>query len=177
MIVPLGNAVSATGDPHMQNMFGQRFDLKQPGSHTLIQIPRNASVSNALLRVQAIAEQHGAACSDMYFKTINITGWWVNERQYGGYAYASDAPDEIAGWQSFGKVDIKISWGHTKAAVTYLNFFVRHLKNTGYDIGGLLGMDDYRLAAKASITCEDVVQLHSTSGNLARDMSMAAAYM
>lgn len=161
----------------MQNMFGQRFDLKQPGAHTLIQIPRNASVANALLRVQARAEHDGAACADMYFKAINITGGWVNERQNGGYAYASDAPEEIAGWQSFGKVDIKISWGHTKADVTYLNFFVRHLKNTGYDIGGLLGMDDYRLAAKPSVACEDVVQLHSTLDNLARDMSMAAADM
>merc|ERR1712007_364939 len=60
-------AVAAVGDPHMQNILGQRFDLAQPGEHTLLQIPRGASASDALLRVTADAKHEGGACSDMYF--------------------------------------------------------------------------------------------------------------
>merc|ERR1719253_236873 len=34
------SAAQAKGDPHLQNMHGQRFDLLQTGSHTLVLIPR-----------------------------------------------------------------------------------------------------------------------------------------
>jgi len=159
----------------MQNMLGQRFDIKQPGKHTLIQIPRYASVTNTLLRVQALAAQDGGECSEMYFKTINITGEWADEDQNGGYTYAADVPGKSHGWQSVGRVHIKVAWGRTSAGTTYLNFFVRHLKGSGHDVGGILGMDDYRLAAKASVACEEIVMLHAGLLDHAREMSMAAA--
>jgi len=108
------NAVAATGDPHMQNIFGQRFDLMQPGKHTLLQIPRAASDSDALLRVMADAEHEGGACADMYFKALNITGEWVSAHQKDGYMYTADAPQ---------------SW-HTANVVKYgvpLNFSLLYL--------------------------------------------------
>jgi hypothetical protein len=48
----------ATGDPHLQNVHGERFDLMKPGKHLLIQIPRKSS-ENTLLRVDADAQSLG----------------------------------------------------------------------------------------------------------------------
>merc|ERR1719487_1026361 len=152
-------AVSATGDPHMQNILGQRFDLMQPGKHTLLQIPRVASDSDTLLRVMADAEHEGGACADMYFKALNITGEWVSAHQKDGYMYTADAPQTVASWRTFGKVEVKVAWGRTLEGVEYLNFLVRHLKRVGHDIGGLLGMDDYRQAAKPTALCDSIEQL------------------
>jgi len=156
-------AVSAVGDPHMQNILGQRFDLAQPGEHTLLQIPRGASASDALLRVTADAEHEGGACSDMYFKVLNITGLWVSAQQKEGYMYTAGAPQPVAGWRTFGKVEVKVAWGRTLGGVEYLNFMVRHLTRVGQDVGGLLGMDDYTQAAKRDPACAStsIVQLHS----------------
>ncbi|CAK0880679.1 unnamed protein product [Prorocentrum cordatum] len=39
-------AASATGDPHLQNIHGERFDLMRPGNAVLIQIPRGEPVCN-----------------------------------------------------------------------------------------------------------------------------------
>jgi len=66
-----GAGVAATGDPHLQNVLGQRFDLMKPGEHVLINIPRGRQ-KNALLRVQADARQLGGQCADMYFQEVNI---------------------------------------------------------------------------------------------------------
>eukprot|EP00959_Pyramimonas_sp_CCMP1952_P366346 7672770-Pyramimonas_sp.AAC.1 len=58
-----GGAVAATGDSHLQNVLGQRFDLMKPGKHVLINIPRGRH-KNALLRAQADARQMGGQCAD-----------------------------------------------------------------------------------------------------------------
>jgi len=166
----------------MQNILGQRFDLMQEGKHTLLQIPRNAGVANTLLHVQASAEHDGGACADMYFKTLNITGEWADERQKGGFAYISDNPEKVSGWQTFGSIDMKVAWGHTKSGITYLNFYVKHLKRTDHEIGGILGLDDYRPAAKSPAGCADIVMLlgqpslHDTADN-SHEASLATADM
>merc|ERR1719188_1444763 len=78
----------ATGDPHLQNILGQRFDIMNPGRYSLLQIPRGASDSDTLLHVQADVNHEGDACSDMYFKTLNITGEWACAA--GGYTFVAD---------------------------------------------------------------------------------------
>lgn len=42
-----------------------------------------------------------------------------------------------------GPVQLKVSRGHTREGVNYLNFYVRNLGRSGYAIGGLLGEDDH----------------------------------
>merc|ERR1711957_348760 len=69
-----GGGVAATGDPHLQNVHGERFDLMKPGKHALINIPRGDLVENALFRVEAEASRMGGQCADMYFQEINNTG-------------------------------------------------------------------------------------------------------
>ena len=44
---------SGRGDPHLQNIHGERFDLMRPGKFELMHIPRGATVENALLVVEA----------------------------------------------------------------------------------------------------------------------------
>jgi len=62
--------VAATGDPHLQNVHGERFDLMNPGKHVLINIPKGDPVENALFRVVAEASRLGGECADMYWEGL-----------------------------------------------------------------------------------------------------------
>jgi len=151
---------SAAGDPHMQNILGQRFDVVRQGRYALLQIPRGASDSGTLLRVQADAKHEGGACADMYFKALNITGAWAHAT--GGYTYVADAPQTTGNWMAFGKVKVKVAWGHTQTGVNYLNFFVKDLKRVGLEIGGLLGKDDHSIAATSTAKCAGILSLRDS---------------
>jgi len=79
-----GAGASAVGDPHLQNIHGERFDLMKAGKHVLINIPRGMSADNALLRVQADARRLGGHCADMYFQELNVTGSWADAKHLEG---------------------------------------------------------------------------------------------
>jgi hypothetical protein len=141
-VVGLCGAGAAVGDPHLQNVHGERFDLMKPGRHVLINIPRGKRAEDALLRVQAEARRLGGSCADMYFQELNVTGSWAEARQAGGYRYvAGDA--KTRGWLALGQVELKVVHGRTESGIQYLNFFVKHLSRTGFAVGGLLGEDDH----------------------------------
>lgn len=154
----------AYGDPHMQNVLGQRFDLMRSGSHTLVQIPRFAA-ENELFRVQADVQRVGKACADMYIQTLNVTGGWAEAKHQGGLRFGAGAPVDRRGtnWMRFGTsaahVDLKVVHGQTPAGIRYLNFFVRHLSDTGYHVGGLLGEDDHTAAATPDSQCKNLLTL------------------
>lgn len=162
--------VSASGDPHLVNLYGQRFDLMQPGRHTMLLIPRKAVAHNTLLGVVAVAEQHGGACADMYLMSLNITGRWVGRRHHrgGGHheQYFADRPVRSesgrisTGWMKYGGVvQLKVVWGRTPQHVRYLNLLVRDLNRAGHHVGGLLGEDDHSRAAQASADCRRSVDI------------------
>jgi hypothetical protein len=146
--------VAATGDPHLQNVHGERFDLMKAGKHVLVNIPRGEPAETALLRVQADARRLGGSCSDMYFQEVNITGAWAEAKQTGGLRFqAQGAHDESPTWATFGKVEVKVAHGRTNKGTQYLNFYVRHLGRAGFAVGGLLGEDDHKAAATAPEAC------------------------
>merc|ERR1719188_1748096 len=146
--------VAAIGDPHLTNIYGQRFDLMRPGMYVLIHIPREAPVESTLLRVTADARRLGGACADLYFQEMNITGAWVNAQYAGGLHFqAWKVLDEKPSWVKFGKVQIKVAHGHTRQGILYLNFYVKHLDHAGFAVGGLLGEDDHLEAATPSKAC------------------------
>merc|ERR1712085_153781 len=100
-----GGGVAATGDPHLQNVHGERFDLMKPGQHVMLNIPRGMSPENSLLLVQADAVKLGEHCADMYFHHVNITGSWAEAKQVGGYQYvASQQAVKPPEWIAFGPV-------------------------------------------------------------------------
>mmetsp|Transcript_59856 Transcript_59856/g.161324 ORF Transcript_59856/g.161324 Transcript_59856/m.161324 type:complete len:136 (-) Transcript_59856:119-526(-) len=126
----------------------------RPGKHTLIHIPRDERVENALLRVDADAVQLGAQCTDMYFQELNLTGAWVEAKRTGGlYFRAQDMGDADPKWEHFGKLEVKIAHGLTHDGIQYLNFYVKHLGRAGLAVGGLLGEDDHTEVAMPSDEC------------------------
>ncbi|CAK0831668.1 unnamed protein product [Prorocentrum cordatum] len=94
--------ISAVGDPHMTNLYGQRFDVVQPGQHTLIRIPTHSPVGRVLLLVDAEAKHEGSACSDMYFKTVNISGTWTRGKR----------PEDLRFWAFRQGASEDRSWVH-----------------------------------------------------------------
>ncbi|CAK0793480.1 unnamed protein product [Prorocentrum cordatum] len=172
--------IAATGDPHLQNIQGERFDVMKQGRHVLINIPRGMSAENALLRVEAEARRMGGSCSDMYFEALNITGAWAEVKQAGGYTFRSDSIDnETPEWLAFGKVEMKIVHGHTQQGTPYLNFYVKHLGRTGLAVGGLLGEDDHSDAETAPEECWQRISLiaGATLSNHGSTLSDAVALL
>lgn len=154
----------AIGDPHLQNVYGQRFDLMKEGKHTLIAIPRGISAENALLHVQADARRLGGRCADMYFQEINVTGSWAEAKQAGGYHHSvSQNVGETPEWIAFGKVELKVVHGRTKLGLLYLNLYVKHLARTGFSVGGLLGEDDHADASQIPASCHQTMALLSAA--------------
>ena len=138
---------SATGDPHLQNVHGERFDLMLPGGHVLINIPRSGPAENALLHVQAKASRLGGQCGDTYFTEVNVTGSWAFAKQAGGFKYVSQGvPRGIAGWIALGAVELKVVSARTASGIQYLNVYVKHLGRAGFAVGGLLGEDDHGMS-------------------------------
>jgi len=150
---------SAKGDPHLQNVHGQRFDLMKPGKHVLINIPRGQVAENSLLRVQAYARRLGG-CADLYFQELNVTGSWAEFQETGGYHYTvSDPAPKNSEWLAFERIELKVVHAKTKRGLKYLNFFVKHLSRTGFEVGGLLGEDDHTQVTIPSAECTRRVAL------------------
>ena len=148
-------AAHGTGDPHMQNIHGERFDLMQSGKHTLIHIPRGSRDGQTLLHVEAEAQRLGGLCAEMYFTKLNITGAWATAEQMDGYAFRADGPGGKAEskWLNLGGVEIKVVRGHTQEGIQYLNFYVKHLARVGFIVGGLLGEDVHDQVSTPSDVC------------------------
>lgn len=150
------SSASATGDPHLQNIYGERFDLMKAGNVTLIHIPRDVPVKDSLLIVEADARRLGESCADLYFQTLSITGKWASSDLHFN---ALEPPERKATWLQLGPVELKVVHGRTEQGHLYLNFFVKHLGRAGSAVGGLLGADDHTEAATASADCHHSVAL------------------
>mmetsp|Transcript_34233 Transcript_34233/g.90841 ORF Transcript_34233/g.90841 Transcript_34233/m.90841 type:complete len:504 (-) Transcript_34233:146-1657(-) len=170
----VANQAAATGDPHLQNVHGERFDLAKPGKHVLLNIPRGTDAKSSLLRVEADARQLGGRCTDMYFKSLNVTGAWADKKHAGGYRYESEGVvKETPAWVAFGRVELKVVRGHAEQGITYLNFYVKNLRRTGFVVGGLLGEDDFSEAAKPVAACMRRMDLERKTADM-RDRSSPA---
>merc|ERR1719221_415161 len=160
--------VKSYGDPHMQNILGQRFDLMRPGDHTLVQIPKHRSDRETLLRVVAQVRRVGASCQDMYIMKVNVTGAWLEKvgRRHLHFAAGVAQPKLDSKWLHFGPVDLKVVQGKTRDDKVYLNFLVRNLAKTSYPVGGLLGEDSHDLEATPTQSCRRIMSLLEVSASL-----------
>lgn len=161
MKVSAGPVLKAAGDPHLVNMFGQRFDIFQDGRHVLLQIPMGAVEGSSLFVVTADTQKSGGACSELYFRSLNVTGKWADEVQEGGYQFFADRPTKHVGtgWMRFRSIGLKVVWGRTSGGIEYLNVFARHLRAAGQPVGGLLGEDDHSGAATPNRWCKHLTAL------------------
>jgi len=156
--------VAAIGDPHLRNVYGEAFDLMQPGMHLLVRIPRSAA-ADRLLQINARAQRFGLGCTDIYFQELNVTGAWAEAKQTGGFRFrAGDVGSEESKWIRFEKVDVKVVHGHTLHGIKYLNFYIKHLEHTGFDIGGLLGEDDHNTESTPDRNCKSTLALMQMPG-------------
>jgi hypothetical protein len=156
----------AIGDPHLQNIHGERFDLMQPGEHVLIHIPRQESIQNTLLHVQAVTQTIGGPCADTYFMRINVTGRWPSALRPGGFIFRADDPNSGAEskWMDLhGGLQVKVVHGRTQQGIRYLNFYIKHLDRAGFPVGGLLGEDDHEEASTPPRACEQRMALKSST--------------
>jgi len=174
---PAPPPAQAVGDPHMQNIHGERFDLMAPGRHVLINIPRGERVEQkTLLRLQADARRLGRQCAQMYFQDLNVTGSWAYSKQARGFHYSVSQSDvEAPKWMAFGKVELKIVRGHTDGDVPYLNVYVKHLGRSGFSVGGLLGEDDHSDVSTPTAECMEQMSLqHKPAHQHSSDSTVAS---
>lgn len=74
------DAVSATGDPHLVNLRGEKFDIHD-GMHRLVHYPRGVPEEEALLIVDAKAVDMGqdSDCYSVYLESIKLLGKWIGD--------------------------------------------------------------------------------------------------
>merc|ERR1719327_1338228 len=172
---PTSAQAQAKGDPHLQNILGQRFDLLQPGTHVLASIPRGSPPQDAFFRVTARADHIGGKCADMYFEVLNVTGQWAEKVVPGGLHFDTGDSNinDMARWMQVGSVGLKVVRGHLESGTKYLNLFLKNLGKTGFPVGGLLGEDSHDKEATPSAGCTKTLSLLSAdatdqSGSLAK---------
>ncbi|CAK0812936.1 unnamed protein product [Prorocentrum cordatum] len=154
---PAAVTAAAVGDPHLVNIYGERFDLLKVGKHLLVEVPQFAAESATLLAVAAVAQRLGDACSDVYFVSLNVTGKWADGVREGGFHYTAKQPQahrKGTGWLSFHSIQLKTVWGRTGGGISYLNLFVKNLGKSGYPVGGLLGGGDHSSVTKGVLRCK-----------------------
>ena len=95
------------------------------------------------------------------FQSLNITGAWVDAWRAGGFHFrAQDSGGRgLSEWLKFGAVEAKVVRGQTRRGERYLNFHVRHLREAGFSVGGLLGEDDHTVAATPVRACSRALAL------------------
>ena len=108
---PAGTAAaSASGDPHMVNLRGERFDVRQRGMHVFIQVPQGAPPQDTLLHVEAYVTG-GPSCDFAWIQSLNITGKWaqIKGKPHGVQLHALPWGRKGKGkWYHFGPVRLKI---------------------------------------------------------------------
>jgi len=154
--------VSGVGDPHLTNMYGERYDLYRTGVNVLLQIPQRNFLGprRSLLRMEADARRIGSECSDVYFQIVTISGSWTNRSgKLRVFAKKSEGTPNRMKWRRFGKVELKVANGRTRGGIEYLNVFARNLGRAGCPVGGLLGADDHTEAASRPSQCVRLLSL------------------
>jgi len=146
--------VSAVGDPHLVNLRGERFDIYEPGSFVLVQLPRGAEPASTLLLVEAGAAVVGGPCS-VFFQTVTISGAWTNQTE--PLLFTADPHSKPSStfhsvqWMQFGLVGVKVI--HWRKEVDFLDIYVKNVGQTGHTVGGLLGSDDHKELAPMPREC------------------------
>jgi hypothetical protein len=148
------DVLSGTGDPHLSNIRGDHFDIYQTGNMALLHLPRLAEPARTMLLVEADARRMVDACS-VYFQVVTISGEWTNQSkpiQFFANTHGTPKGRQWNQWMHFGPIDLKVAL-HNKG-VDYLNVYARNVGHSGYEVGGLLGLDDHTAVAERPRQCD-----------------------
>jgi len=69
---------TAKGDPHLVNIKGEAFDVRQPGKHMFLRVPQDRS-QPALLSVRARVEPDWREPCSMLITRVEVSGSWVGQ--------------------------------------------------------------------------------------------------
>jgi len=75
-MTPTGAPTGITGDPHVTNVEGQRFNLVRVGVHELLRLPRQSG--EALLEVLGTVESE-RTCEEPFVKQLDLSGLWLRQ--------------------------------------------------------------------------------------------------
>jgi len=70
---------SATGDPHLKSVTGQKFDVNMPGSYALIRAPQDRRLPAKLELNATLRPSVGSPCG-LYIKSIELGGEWLGNQ-------------------------------------------------------------------------------------------------
>lgn len=136
-----GGTASATGDPHLRNIRGKKFDIHD-GLHTLVHYPRGSFASQALLKIdaKAVMMPGEVSCYNVFFQEIRLSGKWVGEDiilKYDGStirqkSFVLGMRGQYHAWK-----DLSREVSHLKSSGTEpIEFYTKHRHTTGDDLPG-----------------------------------------
>merc|ERR1719442_325541 len=67
---------SATGDPHLRSVTGERFDVNMPGSYALIRAPQDRRLPAKLELNATLQPSAGSPCG-LYIRSLELGGEWL----------------------------------------------------------------------------------------------------
>lgn len=181
---PTTDAVRGFADPHMVNVLGEHFNIWHLGRVELLRIPRNSSESAARLRFVAEVSESGTdsgnGCTKApYMTAMRLSGSYFGTRELFFKMTAGNMnvflgaeslkpsmkPVSIDGdlnisRPSEGRVTVQV--GNATINVThdnfkrhfYLNMEAHNLGSLGFEIGGVLGLDDHTFIAHRPAHCQ-----------------------
>jgi len=182
--------VSGVGDPHMKNILGEEFDVRRLGEVELLRMPRNSTQSNASFRMVATVSESGHFSGDgcaeaPYMTAMRVHGSWLGDKEVNIEMTAAEMMVSVGNrslplsWnpQVLGKDvnvlrkndrHVSLLLGRATIAVThdhrpnhfFLNMAARKLDTLGFDLGGILGLDDHTLVSERPANCPVVSEMY-----------------
>jgi hypothetical protein len=175
---------SGFGDPHMVNILGEHFNIWRLGEVELLRIPRNSTNSTAALRLVANVSETAKGSSECtrapYMTSMRLGGAWFDNRELsvkmvdgemrvilGSMSITPSSeqvtvksklivarPSEARVTVQVGNATIDVKHDDFFKPHFYLNMEARNLASLGFEIGGVLGIDDHSVFVQRPTRCE-----------------------
>lgn len=175
----LEQSVTAEGDPHLQNIMGESFDVWKVGTVDLLTHPRKTHHANLNLRVQATISKvnfkhKDAECDGPVISAIGFGGAWFGHKHVNAsldmdrfvlHVTNADHVNQLApGMVKItreSEQQMRIQIGEAAFSVQamerfhrrYLRFAAEHLASLDGEVGGLLGLDEHTDVSLAPEGC------------------------
>merc|ERR1712032_75938 len=169
------SAASVVGDPHVQNLQGEKFDIMVTGRVSLVEYPRRAV--NHKVRVNAFVARVGR-CEQTFIEQIDIMGSWVSSsndvsrisiaarpgnnhsfviRQDDSEWNPANSPAVFRFPENF-RIDVELNRHHEWS---FLEIRANGLRSLQEEVGGVLGLDSHDTISTER-TCEGLVSTFAT---------------
>jgi len=169
------SAASVVGDPHVQNLQGEKFDIMVTGRVSLLEYPRKAV--NHKVRVNAFVARVGR-CEQTFIEQIDIMGSWVSSssgvsrisiaaRPGNNHSFVirhddaewnpANSPAVFRFPENF-QIDVQLNRHHDW---NFLEISAHGLQSLQEEVGGVLGLDSHDTISTER-TCEGLASTFAT---------------